>query len=154
MTESEKHNVLNGKKPEDFTGEEMRNTLDKIIAEGGDFPASEKQIALVIKLADQLEYSLKEICKMVDIDDIDSLTGGKDGTASQLIDTLIKESQALPASEAQVKLVKKLAAREEVPLSDILAIADIVAIDEMTKQDASQIIDTVMKKNKKSKRKK
>jgi DNA-binding transcriptional MerR regulator len=132
----------------------MRNTLDKIIAEGGDFPASEKQIALVIKLADQLGYSLKEICKMVDIDDIDSLTGGKDGTASQLIDTLIKESQALPASEAQVKLVNKLAVREEVPLSDILAIADIVAIDEMTKQDASKIIDTIMKKNKKSKKKK
>jgi hypothetical protein len=77
----------------------------------------------------------------------------KDGSASQLIDTLIKESQALPASEAQVKLVNKLAVREEVPLSDILAIADIVTIDEMTKQDASKIIDTVMKKNKKSKKK-
>jgi hypothetical protein len=49
--------------------------------------------------------------------------------------------------------VNKLAVREEVPLSDILAIADIVTIDEMTKQDASKIIDTVMKKNKKSKKK-
>jgi len=51
-----------------------------------------------------------------------------------------KKVRALPASEAQVKLVNKLAVREEVPLSDILAIADIVAIDEMTKQDASKII--------------
>jgi len=33
---------LMAKKPEEFTGEEMRNTLDKIIADGGDFPASEK----------------------------------------------------------------------------------------------------------------
>ena len=154
MTEGERNEVLNGKKPEEFTGEEMRNTLDKIIADGGDFPASEKQIALVIKLADQLGHNLKDICKIVDIDDINSLTGGKDGSASQLIDTLIKESQALPASEAQVKLVNKLTVREEVPLSDILAIADIVAIDEMTKQDASKIIDTIMKKNKKSKKKK
>ncbi|HII41700.1 TPA: type I DNA topoisomerase [Candidatus Thalassarchaeaceae archaeon] len=153
MTESERNKVLDGKKPEEFTGEEMRNTLDKVIADGGDFPASEKQIALVIKLADQLGHSLKDICKIVNIDDINSLTGGKDGSASQLIDTLIKESQALPASEAQVKLVNKLAVREEVPLSDILAIADIVTIDEMTKQDASKIIDTVMKKNKKSKKK-
>ncbi|DAC63510.1 MAG TPA: hypothetical protein HA357_02020, partial [Candidatus Thalassarchaeaceae archaeon] len=152
MTESERNKVLDGKKPEEFTGEEMRNTLDKVIADGGDFPASEKQIALVIKLADQLGHSLKDICKIVNIDDINSLTGGKDGSASQLIDTLIKESQALPASEAQVKLVNKLAVREEVPLSDILAIADIVTIDEMTKQDASKIIDTVMKKNKKSKK--
>jgi len=91
---------------------------------------------------------------MSETDDINKLTGGKDGTASNLIDILIKQSQLLPASEPQVKLVNKLAVREEVPLSDILSIADIVSIDEMTKQDASKIIDTIMKKNKKSKKKK
>ena len=132
----------------------MRETLDKVIAEGGDFPASEKQIALVIKLADQLGHSLNDIAKIVNIEDINTLTGGKDGTASQLIDILIKQSQALPASEAQIKLVNKLAVREEVPLTDILSIANIVSIEEMTKQDASLIIDTIMKKNKASKKKK
>ena len=78
----------------------------------------------------------------------------RDGTLMWKHALLHQGEITLPASEAQVKLVKKLAVREEVPLSDILAIADIVAIDEMTKQDASQIIDTVMKKNKNSKRKK
>jgi hypothetical protein len=39
-------------------------------------------------------------------------------------------------------------------LSDILSIANIVTIDEMTKQDASKIIDAIMKKNKSSKKKK
>jgi DNA topoisomerase-1 len=154
MSEKEREEILKGKEPEEFSGDEMRETLDKVIAEGGDFPASEKQIALVIKLADQLGHSLNDIAKIVNIEDINTLTGGKDGTASQLIDILIKQSQALPASEAQIKLVNKLAVREEVPLTDILSIANIVSIEEMTKQDASLIIDTIMKKNKASKKKK
>lgn len=154
MSDDDIFKSLKGKKPEELTGEEMRLTLDKIIQEGGDFPASDKQMKLIIKLADQLGHNLEEICKMSETDDINKLTGGKDGTASNLIDILIKQSQLLPASEPQVKLVNKLAVREEVPLSDILSIADIVSIDEMTKQDASKIIDTIMKKNKKSKKKK
>ena len=154
MSDDDVFKSLKGKKPEELTGEEMRLTLDKIIQEGGDFPASDKQMKLIIKLADQLGHNLEEICKMSETDDINKLTGGKDGTASNLIDILIKQSQLLPASEPQVKLVNKLAVREEVPLSDILSIADIVSIDEMTKQDASKIIDTIMKKNKKSKKKK
>ena len=94
-----------------------------------------------------------DVCKIVDVDDINNLTGGKDGTASRVIDQLISESQLLPATESQVKLINKIAIREEVPLSDILSIADIVSIEELTKKDASKIIDTVMKKNKKSRKK-
>ena len=153
MKQNEIANYLNGKKPHELTGDEMRETLDLIIEEGGDFPASEKQINLIIKLSDQLGYKLVDVCKIVDVDDINNLTGGKDGTASRVIDQLISESQLLPATESQVKLINKIAIREEVPLSDILSIADIVSIEELTKKDASKIIDTVMKKNKKSRKK-
>ena len=153
MNENELANYLKGKKPNELTGEEMRETLDLIIKEGGDFPASEKQMNLIIKLSDQLGYKLEDICKIVSIDDINDLTGGKDGTASKVIDQLINESQLLPATESQVKLINKIATREELPLSDILSIADIVSIEELTKKDASKIIDTVMKKNKKSRKK-
>jgi hypothetical protein len=48
-----------------------------------------------------------------------------------------------------VKLVRKLAEQSETPLSDLLAIADIVEISEMTKSDASLIINKSMKKRKK-----
>ena len=153
MNEEDLENYLHGKKPQDLTGDEMRETLDLIIKAGGDFPASDKQINLIIKLSDQLGYKLKDVCKIVNIDDINNLTGGKDGTASRVIDQLITESQSLPATESQVKLINKIATREEVPLSDILSIADIVSIEELTKKDASKIIDTVMKKNKKSRKK-
>ena len=153
MSDNEIADYLNGKKPHELTGDEMRETLDLIIKEGGNFPASDKQINLIIKLSDQLGYKLEDVCKIVDIDDINNLTGGKDGTASRVIDQLITESQSLPATESQVKLINKIATREEVPLSDILSIADIVSIEELTKKDASKIIDTVMKKNKKSRKK-
>jgi hypothetical protein len=153
MNENELANYLKGKKPNELTGDEMRETLDLIIKEGGDFPASEKQMNLIIKLSDQLSYKLEDICKIVSIDDINDLTGGKDGTASKVIDQLINESQLLPATESQVKLINKIATREELPLSDILSIANIVSIEELTKKDASKIIDTVMKKNKKSRKK-
>jgi len=124
-----------------------------IIGEGGDFPASDKQMNLIIKLADQLEFSLEKICEIGEVEDINNLTGGKGGSASKVIDFLIKKSQLLPATESQVKLVEKIALREELPLSDILSIANIVSIDELTKKDASLIIDTMMKKNKKSRKK-
>ena len=153
MSDNEIADYLNGKKPHELTGDEMRETLDLIIKEGGNFPASDKQINLIIKLSDQLGYKLEDVCKIVDIDDINNLTGGKDGTASRVIDQLITESQSLPATESQVKLINKIATREEVPLSDILSIANIVSIEELTKKDASKIIDTVMKKNKKSRKK-
>ncbi len=154
MTEDERKKTLGNKKPEEYTRKEMTAILDVVIAEGGGFPASEKQIAVIIKLCDQVDEDIENILKIVDLNDINDLTGGKNGTASQLIGNLIERSKKAPATEPQVKLVKKIAEREEVPLSDILAIADIVSIDEMTKEDASKIIDTIMKKNKSSKRKK
>ena len=92
-------------------------------------------------------------CEIGEVEDINNLTGGKDGSASKVIDFLIKKSQLLPATESQVKLVEKIALREELLLSDILSIANIVSIDELTKKDASLIIDTMMKKNKKSRKK-
>ncbi|MAD56400.1 MAG: hypothetical protein CL974_02505, partial [Euryarchaeota archaeon] len=153
MKENEIASYLNGKNPHELTGDEMRETLDLIIKEGGDFPASDKQMNLIVKLSDQLGYELKDVCKIADVDDINNLTGGKDGTASKIIDKLISESQLLPATESQVKLINKIATREEVPVSDILSIANIVSIEELTKKDASKIIDTVMKKNKKSRKK-
>ncbi len=154
MTEEDRKKLLGEKMPEEYTRKEMTDLLDQVIAEGGGFPASERQIATIIKLADQIEESMDNVLEIVNENDITELTGGKDGTASQLIGILIERSKKLPATERQVKLVEKLAEREERPLSDILAIADIVSIDEMTKEDASIIIDTIMKKNKASKKKK
>ena len=153
MNEKDLTRYLNGKKPDELSGDEMKETLDLIIGEGGDFPASDKQMNLIIKLADQLEFSLEKICEIGEVEDINNLTGGKGGSASKVIDFLIKKSQLLPATESQVKLVEKIALREELPLSDILSIANIVSIDELTKKDASLIIDTMMKKNKKSRKK-
>ena len=48
-----------------------------IIGEGRDFPASDKQMDLIIKLADQLDSSLEKICEIGEVEDINNLTEGK-----------------------------------------------------------------------------
>ena len=157
MDSAQKHELLNGMKIDKLSGDEMREILEKLNEEGekwGEMPASEKQMNLIYKLADQLSLSISEIVKIVELDDVEKLTGGKNGTASTIISELIERSKLLPATEPQVKLVKKIADRSETPLSELLAIADIVDISEMTKSDASLIINKTMKKSKKRKSKK
>ncbi|HIE63979.1 MAG TPA: type IA DNA topoisomerase [Candidatus Poseidoniales archaeon] len=157
MDSVQKHELLNGTKIDKLSGDEMREILEKINEEGnkwGEMPASEKQMNLIHKLTDQLSLSISEILKIVELDDVEKLTGGKNGTASTIISELIERSRLLPATEPQVKLVKKIAERSETPLSDLLAIADIVDLSEMTKSDASLIINKTMKKSKKRKSKK
>ncbi|MBT3654349.1 MAG: type IA DNA topoisomerase [Euryarchaeota archaeon] len=152
MNSEQKHELLNGNNINQLSGDDMREILEKLNEEGakwGEMPASEKQMNLIYKLADQLSLNISEIVKIAEIDDVDKLTGGKNGSASTIISELINRSNLLPATEPQVKLVRKLAEQSETPLSDLLAIADIVEISEMTKSDASLIINKSMKKRKK-----
>ena len=62
MNEKDLTRYLNGKKPDELTGDEMKETLDLIIGEGGGTSlASDKQMNLIIKLADQLEFFWKKL---------------------------------------------------------------------------------------------
>lgn len=155
MNTEERKQALNGKIPEEFTRPEMKETLDKMKDEGRelDYPPSKKQIAAILKMADNLNLTLNEALKIVDVDDMNELKGGMKGNASTLIGTLIEMSKKLPASEPQVKLILKEAESQGIPLSDILSIADIVSIEEMTREDASKIINAIVKKNKSKKKK-
>ena len=155
MSEKERKEALKGKKPEDFSLPEMKELLDKMEEEGRelDYPPTKKQIAAIIKMSDDNGLTLEEACKLVEADSIDDLKGGKGGSASRLIGLLIEMCKKLPATERQVKLILKESEKSETPLSDILAIANIATIEEMTREDASKIIDAIMKKNKKSRKK-
>ena len=73
------------------------------------YPPSEKQSALIIKLADQNGIGLDGALELAGVSEISSLTGGGNGTASELIGKLIEMSKGLPATESQVDLIEKLA---------------------------------------------
>ena len=56
----------------------------------------------------------------------------------------------MPATPAQVDLVNKLADQHEMPISEVLAIVGLREIDEMTKSDASDIINEMKKRARRS----
>ena len=155
MGQEERELILKGKKPEDFSRPEIKDLLDKMKDEGRElvYPPSKKQLGAITKMADDLGMTLDEVLKLVDLDSSDDLKGGKSGSASKLIGILIAMCKKLPATEKQVKLVLKESEKQGIPLSDILSIADIVTIDEMTKDDANKIITAILKNNKKSRKK-
>ncbi len=55
-------------------------------------PPSDKQIKLIKQKIEQLESTEEDICKLVGLKSIDELTGGRKGTASDLIGELIKKT--------------------------------------------------------------
>ncbi|MEE2606758.1 MAG: hypothetical protein VX402_02920, partial [Candidatus Thermoplasmatota archaeon] len=80
------------------------------------------------------------------------LTGGSEGTASELISEMIALSRDLPATAPQIDLVNKLSEQHELPLNEVLAIAGLRDIGEMSKSDASMIINEMKKLKRRSAR--
>jgi DNA-binding MarR family transcriptional regulator len=153
LDEARREELLSGKKIGDLTGDEARRIIKSITdanAENGILPASDKQTALIVKLSDQSGMDLDESLLLVGSTDIAELTGGREGTASELISTLIEKSRNMPATPAQVDLVNKLADQHEMPISEVLAIVGLREIGEMTKSDASDIINEMKKRARRS----
>jgi len=153
LNEARRKELLSGKKIGDLTGEEARRIIESIIdanGENGTLPASDKQTALIVKLSDQAGMDLDESLRLVGSTDVSELTGGREGTASELISTLIEKSRNMPATPAQIDLVNKLAEQHEMPINEVLAIVGLREIDEMTKSDASDIITEMKKRARRS----
>jgi hypothetical protein len=64
---------------------------------------------------------------------------------------MIEMSKNLPATPPQVDLVNKLSEQHEVPLSEMLAMAGLKEISEMSKSDASIIINEMKKRSRRGK---
>jgi hypothetical protein len=64
---------------------------------------------------------------------------------------MIEMSKNLPATPPQVDLVNKLSEQHEVPLSEMLAMAGLKDISEMSKSDASIIINEMKKRSRRGK---
>ena len=153
LDEARREELLSGKKIGDLTGDEARWIIKSITdanGENGTLPASDKQTALIVKLSDQSGMALDESLRLVGSTDIAELTGGRDGTASELISALIEKSRNMPATPPQVDLVNKLADQHEMPINEVLAIVGLREIDEMTKSDASDIINEMKKRARRS----
>ena len=89
---------------------------------------------------------LDAVLEKAGVADLTDLTGGSEGTASELISEMIELSRNLPATAPQIDLVNKLSEQHELPLNEVLAIAGLREIGEMSKSDASMIINEMKKR--------
>jgi hypothetical protein len=93
---------------------------------------------------------LEELLQQNSIEDLDSLTGGRDGSASVIISQLIEMDGKTPATERQIKAIKTMAERLEIKIEDAVAIVRTTTIEEINKIDASNLIGKMKKMKKKS----
>ena len=153
LNQERRDELLSGKSLGELTGEDARSIIEQLYDPQGDnghLPPSEKQTELIVKLSDQIGLGLDATLEKGGVADLSELTGGRDGTASELISQMIEMSRGLPATPAQIDLVNKLSEQHEVPLNEMLAIAGLREIGEMSKADASSIINEMKKRSRRS----
>ena len=146
MEEETKSKILGGKKFEELTGEDARRIIEELNnSSDGNVPPSEKQVALIIRLSDKNNVDLSQMLSDLGHNDIDELTGGRDGTASKLINDLISIDKNSPATEKQVSTIQSMAENLDMSIEDAMALADTTTIDEITKNEASGLIGNMKK---------
>ncbi len=157
MEESEKRDIMNGRSVSDLSGKEAGEIIEKLkeMSKEGKIVTkpSEKQLSYLISLIEKSNMSEEEALSLVGIQDLADLTGGRNGSASDLIGLMKENNNSLPASEAQVKLITDMSEKLGIPIIDVLAMADLAEINEVSKSDASKIITNLKSLRKKSRKK-
>ena len=146
MSEREREDLIGDSLVEELSGEKVRNIIDGL----GDsiqsnIPPSEKQIATILKLVDKLNINLDQFLKERGETDINELTGGRGGTASDAIGALIDMDKNSPATEKQVSTIISMTDKLEMPIEDAIAAVNTESIETITKSDASLLIGNLKK---------
>ena len=105
-----------------------------------------------MKISDRLKIDLDGFLKEIGEADINSLTGGRGGTASEAIGMLIELDKNSPATEKQVSTIISMTESLEMAIEDAIAAVNAESIDVISKSDASTLIGN-LKKTINSKRK-
>ena len=152
MTEEEKREIIGIDDIGALSGDEIRGIIDSLSDQRhGVLPASEKQVALIIRLADKLAIELDSFLNEQGIIELDSLTGGRDGTASDVIEKLIDLDNSSPATEKQISTIRSMSENLALPVEEAVELVRSESIDTLAKMDASSLID-ILKKRIRSKR--
>ncbi len=146
MTDDERTEIIGEKMVSELTGSQVREIIDGMSdSMQASIPPSEKQTATIIRLVDKLKLDTDDVLKEMGLSDIDGLTGGRDGTASELIGKLIDMDRLSPATDRQVSTIISMTDSMEMPIEDAMEIVQTESIDTITKSDASTLISTLKK---------
>ena len=146
MSEEEASGILDNRSLTQLSGDDVKNILDEISEESKtNIAPSEKQIALIIRVSDRLGLELDAILGEMGLTDLSELTGGKDGSASELIDSLLDMDRNSPATERQVAAIISMVEKLEMPIEQALEAVRTESIETITKSDASILIGNLKK---------
>jgi hypothetical protein len=146
MTDEDRNGVIGDKLVEELTGEEVRTIIDGLSdSVQSNIPPSEKQIATILKLVDRLNIDLSKFLNDIGESDISELTGGRGGSASDAIGSLIELDKNSPATEKQVTTIISMTDSLEMPIEEAMDAVKTESIDAITKSDASILIGNLKK---------
>jgi hypothetical protein len=149
LSAEEVDKVTGGRPVEEINGEEITKFIDVLKdAHPHGLPVSEKQVGWIQRMVEALKLPEGEAAGLVGAASFADLTGGRDGTGSQLIEILRERESKLPreASEKQLKWVKQLAKKAGLEEKDACQIVDAEAWSALTggrDGTASKLITTL-----------
>ena len=146
MSDQEREGLVGKDSVEELSGERVRNLIDQLSqSEQTNIPPSEKQIATIMKMVDRLKIDLTQFLNEMGENDINDLTGGRGGSASNAIGALIELDKNSPATEKQVATIISMTDSLEMPIEDAMAAVKTESIEMISKSDASILIGNLKK---------
>jgi hypothetical protein len=161
ISESELEKIIGKEDPQKMNGERIGEVIDSLKNATDDIslPASVKQLSYAQGLAESLELDEKSACNLVGISKFEELTGGKSGTASQLIGLLRDKTDSVPKppSPKQINFIANLAKKADLEEAGACNLVNVTNYSELTggrQGTASKLIETLRKKSPKKASKK
>ena len=142
LTEEEQKKVLEGQDVEEIDGDTAKRVIDELTERNVVAGASEKQMKLIFKLCDQLNMSYQDASKLVDVEELEQLTGGRNGSASQLISNLIEiqSNTPRPPTERQLSYLRSLLAKAGTEESVFCKSRSVESLDTLQSSTVSEAI--------------
>ena len=154
MPEKDKSKLFSNKHIDDLTGEDARSIIEVLNnSDNGDIPPSEKQMKYMLSLFDKLNLNIDDYLREKGINDIDSLTGGRDGNASEIIGELVNLEGR---TDKQAAAIESMGEKAGLSVEDAMALVGAESLNTITKKEASHLIGKLKKliqKNRKEQKK-
>jgi len=156
VSDSELESIIGIEEPQKMSGERIGEVIDKLRKATEDIalPASAKQISYAKSLAESLEMDESSACELVGVSNFSELSGGKSGTASDLIGQLKNKTDSVPRppSPKQLNFIKNLVKKAELEEEAACKLVGIKSYSELSggrQGTASKLIESLKKPTKK-----
>ena len=148
ISDKERAKLLDGNEPEEISGERCKEIIDQLKSQNIVGGPSDRQLNLINKLVEESGISIDDVLTSISVNSMDELTGGRNGTASALIEKLLEiQGQApKPPSARQIKYTKDLIKKAEYEESVFCQNYNVESVDDMTAAQTSDAIQSLQDK--------